>query len=75
MKQYKRYIHAKPTAKSSTGVLGVGTSAFVRDGKLVRYFTAFCGRRVRRFNTTRLGADQAFRRALAARAEYERSIA
>jgi transposase-like protein len=49
----------------------VGFTEFLRDGKPVRYFTAFAGRYVRKFNIVRLGRSEAFRRAVQFRAEFE----
>jgi hypothetical protein len=67
------YFYKRPTGRSRTGVVGVGYSAFIRDGKPVSYFTVNAGR-VRRFNIARLGRKEAFRRAVETRANHELAL-
>lgn len=63
-------FYRKPTARSRTGVVGVGFATVRSYGKTASYFTANVGT-VRRFNINRLGREEAFRRALKCRAEHE----
>ena len=66
-----RGLGRRPTKRSRTGVLGVGFTEFSRNGKRVSYYTANVGT-VRKFRTGLLGHSEAFRRAVKARADFER---
>ena len=67
-------IYTKPTARSTTGILGVGFSRMVRDGRPVSYYTANLGGERRRFNANRMGRNNALRAAVKARAGFEKQV-
>jgi hypothetical protein len=58
---------------SRTRIPGIGYSELAIHGQpAVPHFTANCGQRTQKFNIRTLGRREAFRRALRARAAYER---
>ena len=66
-----RGLGRRPTKRSRTGVLGVGFSESSRNGKTVSYYTANAGT-VRKFRVGLFSHSEAFRRAVKARADFER---
>jgi hypothetical protein len=62
-------------ARNKTGVVGISLSSEMRRGRRVRVLWVQLGSRSRKIYVDRLGPTEAWRRAIALRAEHERRIA
>jgi hypothetical protein len=58
-------------SRSRTQVPGVGLALVAIHGRKQLHFTAHLGQKTKKFNLTRLGRAEAFRRAVKARATFE----
>lgn len=59
------------SARSRTGILGIGIAEVMVNGRRLTHYVANCGRRSKKFNIVRLGRAEALRRALKVRSDYE----
>jgi len=61
----------RPSAKSRTGILGVGYADVTVRGRKQPHVFATAGRRTKKWNLKRHGRAEALRKAIAFRAQYE----